>query len=311
VGSQLTGVTVVVVTWNTRDLTAECVQSVLSHAAGQVSEIIVVDNASSDGTAEQLAARFPAVRLIRNQRNVGFAVANNQGATASQSETLLLLNSDALLLPGALPALLEVLGREPRAAVVGARLLNADGSFQASHSRFPNLLREFLILTGLGRLLLGRRYPSRGPETDRGAQIVDCVEGACLLVRRNAYLEVGGMDTGYFMYSEEVDLCYALQRKGWQTWYQPSAAVMHLGGASSRTRPTGREADLYRSRVRFFLKHYGRGQSTTLKMMIYVLTILKQVAHAVLRVVTGGRRGRVVVGLRELQACLRDAGTAG
>jgi N-acetylglucosaminyl-diphospho-decaprenol L-rhamnosyltransferase len=275
-----------------------------------VSEVIVVDNASSDGTAEQLAARFPAVRWIRNQSNVGFAVANNQGATASQSEALLLLNSDALLLPGALPALLEVLGREPRAAVVGARLLNADGSFQASHSRFPNLLREFLILTGLGRLLVGRRYPSRGPEMDRGAQIVDCVEGACLLVRRNAYLEAGGMDAGYFMYSEEVDLCYALQQKGWQIWYQPGAAVTHLGGASSRTRPTGREADLYRSRVRFFLKHYGRGQSATLKMMIYVLTILKQVAHAALRAVTGGRRGRVVVGLRELQACLRDAGTA-
>jgi hypothetical protein len=296
----------VIVTWNTRDLTAESVQSVLSNAAGQASEIIVVDNASTDGTAEMLAERFPSVRMIRNQHNLGFAVANNQGAAASASEVLLLLNSDARLLPGALPAMLEILEREPRAAVVGARLVNADGSFQASHSRFPNLVREFLILSGLGRMLLGRRYPSRGPETERGPQVVDYVEGACLLVRWQAYQDVGGLDTNYFMYSEDVDLCYTLQREGWQVWYQPAAAVIHLGGASSRTRPAGREADLYRSRMRFFRKHYGRGQAAALRLMIYALTMLKQVLHAVLRTVSGGRRGRLVVGWRELRASLRE-----
>jgi hypothetical protein len=296
----------VIVTWNTRDLTAESVQSVLSNAAGQASEIIVVDNASTDGTAEMLAERFPSVRMIRNQHNLGFAVANNQGAAASASEVLLLLNSDARLLPGALPAMLEILEREPRAAVVGARLVNADGSFQASHSRFPNLVREFLILSGLGRMLLGRRYPSRGPETERGPQVVDYVEGACLLVRWQAYQDVGGLDTNYFMYSEDVDLCYTLQREGWQVWYQPAAAVIHLGGASSRTRPAGREADLYRSRVRFFRKHYGRGQAAALRLMIYALTMLKQVLHAVLRTVSGGRRGRLVVDWRELRASLRE-----
>ena len=304
------GVTVVIVTWNTRDLTAESVQSVLSHGGGRVSEIIVVDNASTDGTSEMLAERFPAVRLIRNARNVGFAVANNQGAAASESGILLLLNSDARLLPGALPAMLEVLERGPHAAMVGARLINADGSFQASHTRFPNLIREFLILSGGGRLLSGRHYPSRGPEMERGAQVVDYVEGACLLVRRQAYRDVGGLDAGYFMYSEEVDLCYALHRRGWQVWYQPSAAVVHLGGASSHTRPTGREADLYRSRVRFFHKHYGRNQAAALKLMIYALTMTKQLAHAVLRTVTGGRRGRTVVGWHELRASLRDAGVA-
>ncbi len=298
-------VTVVIVTWNTRDLTADCIESVLSNAGTSLSEIVVVDNASADGTSDMLAERFPAVRCVRNERNHGFAFANNQGAAASSSEVLLLLNSDARLTPGALDAMVEVLARQPRAAVVGARLVNGDGSFQASHSRFPSLLREFLILSGLGRLLYGRHYPSRGPETERGPQIVDYVEGACLLVRRQAYQDVGGMDVGYFMYAEEVDLCHALREAGWQIWYQPAARVIHLAGGSSLKRAAEREADLYRSRVRYFRKHHGDVQARILKAMILIATLTKQPFHAALRALSRGRRGRVVVGCCQLQRRLR------
>jgi hypothetical protein len=219
---------------------------------------------------------------------------------------MLLLNSDAELRPDALHALLRLAEAQPRAGIVGARLLNPDDSFQASHSPFPTLWQEFLILTSLGRRLYGRWYPSRGPEVERGPQIVDYVEGACLLVRREAFDEVGGLDEGYFMYAEEVDWCFAMKQHGWQVWYQPEAVVTHHGGASSQHRRAGREADLYRSRVRFFRKHYGDGAALMLKALLYAFTTMKLLAHGALRLVSRNRLGRPVVGLGDLRAALQD-----
>jgi GT2 family glycosyltransferase len=189
--------------------------------------------------------------------------------------------------------------------IVGAHLLNIDGTFQASHTRFPTLWQEFLILSGLGRLLYGRWYPSHAPEEDKGPQKVDYVEGACMLVRREAFEEVGGLDEGYFMYAEEVDWCYTLREKGWQVWYHPAAKVVHLGGGSSQGRRTAREADLYCSRVQFFRKHYGDTAAELLKWQIYSLTAVKMIFHGLLHWTSQGRRGRSVVSLRQLAATFK------
>jgi hypothetical protein len=162
------------------------------------------------------------------------------------------------------------------------------------------MLQEFWMLTGLGRKLFGRWYPSRGPQVERGPQSADYVEGACLLVRREAYQQVGGLDEGYFMYAEEVDWCYAFKKAGWEVWYQPQAVVIHHGGASSVGRRTAREGDLYRSRVRFFRKHYGPPAAWMLKTQILALTALKGAAHRLLRLLTHGARGRQVISLGEL-----------
>jgi GT2 family glycosyltransferase len=134
---------------------------------------------------------------------------------------------------------------------------------------------------------------------------VDYVEGACLLVRRRAFEEVGGLDEGYFMYAEEVDWCCTMKRGGWSVWYQPEARIIHHGGASSQGRRTQREADLYRSRVRFFRKHYGNAAAVALKMLIYSLTAIKIASHRLLRLLSRNRRGRTVVGLSDLMTTLR------
>lgn len=293
-------VSFIIVNWNTRELLRECLNSVMERSAGHSVEIIVVDNASSDASVEMVRAHFPQVTVIANTENRGFARANNQGAQVAQGRYLLLLNTDAFLKPNALEQLLQLANREPKLGMVGARLLNLDGSFQASHTRFPNLAREFFTLSGLGRLLWGRFYPSFGPEVERGPHVIDYVEGACLLARRDAYAQVSGLDEGYFMYSEEVDLCYALRRAGWQVWYHPEACVTHLGGASSQHRKPQREADLYVSRVRFFRKHYGWLTALLLKWMIYFFTSVKIVLHAGLRLFSGGKLGRPVVSLSYL-----------
>ncbi|MBL8092750.1 MAG: glycosyltransferase family 2 protein [Anaerolineales bacterium] len=300
-------VSVVVLNWNTRDLLAECLRITQACADGLTLELIVVDNASTDDSVALVRRDFPQVRVIESPANVGFAAGNNLGAQQASGRYILLLNTDAFLKPGALGAMAALLDAQPRAGLCGARLLNRDGSFQASHTPFPTVSREFLILSGLGRLFMGRHYPSRGPEREAGPRPVDYVEGACLLCRPEAYRQVGGLDPGFFMYAEEVDLCMALKRAGWSVWYHPEAEVVHLGGASSSLRRPEREGDLYVSRVRFFRKHYGPVAATLLTGLIYLFTAAKNVLHTGLRLATGGRKGRPVVSLSRLAAKLRAA----
>jgi N-acetylglucosaminyl-diphospho-decaprenol L-rhamnosyltransferase len=289
---------VVIVNWNTRGLLSDCLQSVQATAGDIVSEVIVVDNGSSDGSQAMLAERFPDVRLLQNAENVGFARACNQGVNASSGQYALLLNSDAVLTDTAAQSMVALANQQLHAGVVGAQLRNPDGTFQASYTPFPTLLQELLILSGIGRIVYGRWYPSRGPEEDSGPQRVDYVEGACLLVRREAFEGVGGLDEQYFMYAEEVDLCYEMNRHGWEVWYHPDAKVIHVAGASSRNRPVAREEDLYRSRLRFFRKHYGTGAAQLLKLQMCGFTAAKIGVHGLLRLITRGRVGRKVVPLR-------------
>ena len=299
-------ISIIILNWNTRDLLAQCLDSIEQHKGEFQLEILVVDNASNDGSQAMLKEKYPQIRLIINSQNVGFAKGNNQAMQVAQGDYFLLWNSDTFAIPGAMQSLLYLAEKEPKAGIVGAQLRNADNSFQASYSPFPNQWREFLILTGLGRTFLDHAYPSLGPEEEKGPQIVDYVEGACLLVRRQAFQEVGGFDEGYFMYAEEVDWCYRMAKHGWQVWYQPEAKVIHLGGASSAGRRTHREADLYRSRIRFFRKHYGGHSAQFLKIQIYTLTALKTVIHGMVRCLTGGRYGRQVVSLQHLATQLED-----
>lgn len=299
-------ISIIILSWNTRVLLAQCLDSIEQHRGDIQLEIIIVDNASTDGSQVMLKEKYPQVVLITNMQNVGFAKANNQAMQIARGDYFLLWNSDAFATPGAIQNLLRLAEKEPKAGIVGAQLRNADNSFQASYSPFPNQWRELMILTGLGRAFLRPSYPSLGPEEEKGPQRVDYVEGACLLVRRQAFQEVGGLDEGYFMYAEEVDWCYTMAKRGWQVWYQPEARVIHLGGASSTSRRTHREADLYRSRIRFFRKHYGNRSAQILKLQIYAATAFKNVFHGILRRLTRGRYGRTVVSLQYLATQLQE-----
>jgi GT2 family glycosyltransferase len=297
---------VIIVNWNTRDLLARCVSSVLQTTSAAEVDIVVVDNASSDGSCDMLRARFPSVRQIMNRTNLGFGRANNQAAEICSAPYLLLLNSDAQLQPQALDHLLALADQRSRAAVIGARLLHPDRRFQSSHIRFPTLGRQFLVLSGIGRLLVRSPYPSFGPEIEAGPQRVEWVSGACMLVRREAFVALGGFDTGYFMYGEEMDLCYRLRQSGWEVWYHPAAVALHEGSASQSRTPASREAQLYRGTVRFFRKHRGSLAAQLMSAQILTLTAIKTLVHGTLRACTGGRWGRTVVALSEIRRQLRD-----
>ncbi len=291
---------IIILNWNTRDLLVECLLSAEKQAGHLEIELIVVDNASTDDSLTVLQRDFPQVKVVASQVNVGFAAGNNLGVKEARGRYFLLLNTDAFLEPGALSKMVTLLDSSPDAGLCGARLINRDGSFQASHTSFPSLASEFLIRSGLGRLLNGRHYPSRGPDRARGPRPVDYVEGACLLCRPAAYEQVGGLDASFFMYAEEVDLCMALHRAGWTVWYHPEAEVIHFGGASSSSRRPEREGDLYASTVRYFNKHHGRSMASLVAAQIIGFTALKAMFHGTLRLLTGGRHGRPVVSIRRL-----------
>ncbi len=246
-------VSVVIVSYNTRALLLESIASVV-HEPGV--ETIVLDNASHDGSAQAVADCFPAVHLIRSGTNLGFAAGVNRAAACARGRTLLVLNSDARLAPGALDVLLELLDRTPRAALASPALRYADGSAQAAAFRFPGLAQIVLDLFPVARVMdspLNGRFGSRGQQPFQ----IDHPLGACLLFDRSAWADVGPLDEGYFMYLEEVDWCRRARLRGWQIWHHPAAVAIHHAGQSTRQQPDDMFAQLWRSRLRYYQRFSG------------------------------------------------------
>jgi GT2 family glycosyltransferase len=259
---------IVVVSWNTRDLLRACLASVQNLGADLAWEALVVDNSSTDGSPELVEQQFPGVGLIRNGANLGFARACNQGIVASSGRYVLLLNSDAVLLGDSAQRMVALLDERPAAAVVGGTLLHPDGRFQASYADFPTLRSELLLATGLMRWLLSPTYPSYGPAESTCLRQVDWVGGALFLVRRAALERVGLLDERFFMYAEEVDWCLRFKQAGWQVLFLPEARALHHGGASFSLLSEPKRVQLYWSKWLYFRKHRGRLAAATFRLTI-------------------------------------------
>jgi GT2 family glycosyltransferase len=232
--------------------------------------VIVVDNGSTDGSQEMLSEKFPDVKIIQNDHNVGLSKASNQGIMATQGEYVLLLNNDTLVNAPSLDAMVEFLSETPDAGAVGGILLNADGSFQSAGNNFSSLREEFFIATRLG-LLLTPTYPSFSP--DGRVKIVGWLSSACLLLRREALMQVGLLDEDYFIYGDEADLQYRLHKKGWKVYFQPGVNTIHFGGRSmDRWR---RRKMVYRGKMLFYKKNYGPLRTGILQVMLFILSMAK------------------------------------
>ena len=226
-----TALSVVIVNWNTRELLRVCLQSVFDTVRAKPLQVIVVDNASSDGSAAMVQHEFPAAQLIVNPTNVGFANANNQAFAHCTGKYVLLLNSDAQLLPNTADGLIQMLDAHTNTAAVGPMILNHDETYQAGGTDFPNLLNETLLAFGVARWLRRGYYPNYPPDKPGG--VVDWVGGACLLIRKRALEQIGGLDDGFFMYTEETDWCFRARQADWHIEYAPQQRVIHHGGASA------------------------------------------------------------------------------
>lgn len=261
----LTDLSIIIVSYNTRDLLRDCLASVERCCSGASVETFVVDNASSDGSAEMVAREFPLVELIVNESNVGFAAANNIGLRRAAGRYVALLNPDTRLSPGALPELVRFMDARPRAGYCGPRLVNANGTNQPSAHRFPTI-----VSAGFSILGLARRYPASRHTLDlhvlhghRAHFRADWLGGACLMVATPCLHAVGLLDEGFFMYFEETDWCRRMAKAGWEGWYVPSAEVTHLGGQSvtptDEIRPFSGDHPVYwvTSSRRFMRRYHG------------------------------------------------------
>ena len=297
----------IVVSYNTSGLLASCLRSVGETATGLAYELIVVDNGSRDGSVEMVMRDFPHVRLIRNQDNRGFAAASNQAIRASLGRHVLLLNSDAALLPGTADRMVSFLDGHPQVGVVGGLLLNPDGSFQASYADFPGLSGELLLLTKLARVFRSPAYPSYPEEKSREPRAVDWVPGACLMARRAAIDAVGYLDEDYFMYAEETDWCYRMRQAGWLVYYLPDAKTIHWSGQSAGRAPERKRLQVYRSKWLFMRKHRGALAAATFRLVVRLASAAKLVAWALTAATPDrARRERALLHVRSYALLLNE-----
>lgn len=261
-------ISVIVVSFNTRDILRSCLQRLFSVTEGLRLQLIVIDNASRDASADMVEQEFPDVHLIRSAINLGFAAANNLGFLAAKGDYVLLLNPDALLEPEALQRALGRMEADPSIGMGGGLLLGKDGQREPSARLFPSLLNEVLVLSGLAAKYPKSRFFGRFDRTwdDSGqARAVDWVPGAFALMRREALDQVGPFDERFFLYYEEVDLCRRFHAQGWKIMYWPDVVIRHWGGESSKTvenqdfSSSGSQLTLWRMRsgLLYYRKHHG------------------------------------------------------
>lgn len=261
---------IIIISYNTSLLTANTIDSIYASSVRRKFEIIVVDNGSEDDSVELIRSKFGDVKLLQAQSNLGWAGGNNFGIRSCEGRYVLLLNSDTIVLPGAIEQCISFLDAHPEAGAVGGNLINKDFSHQASYCSFPNLLEEFLALTKLG-ILIRKSYPAHKPV--KRIVEVDWIPGAFLMLRHQALMEVGGLDEAFFMYSDETDLQYRLHQAGWKVYYLPEVNTIHLGGQSSTS--WRRRRLVYRGRLLFAQKHYPGYYTFILRVWFILASSLK------------------------------------
>jgi N-acetylglucosaminyl-diphospho-decaprenol L-rhamnosyltransferase len=265
------GLDVVIVSYRCRELLRGCLDALRTNPPSIPMRVVVVDNASGDGTAELVRSEYPEVDLIASPSNLGFAAATNRGSREGKAPFLLALNPDTAVTPGALDTVLATMESHPEAAVVGPRLVREDGSLDHAAKRsFPTPTSALGHFTGIGKRpgADGPLAAYRAPEVQSGP--VDSVNGAFMLIRRDAFEAAGGFDEGYWMYMEDLDLSYRLAEAGWVSLYEPAAVVMHIKGGTTRG---GRSVRLnwafHYGMYRFYRRHYAAERAWPVNLAVY------------------------------------------
>lgn len=303
---------IIIVNWNVRDLLRDCLRSIERVRDDPELEVVVVDSASADDSVGMVQTEFPWVRLIPCDENVGFPRGNNIGLAEARGHYLLLLNPDTIVQDDALMILQDYLTAHPDVGAVGPMLLNPDGSVQSSRRRFPTPATGFFESTWLEGVAPGvlRRYYALDLPDDTTAD-VDWLTGACIMVPRAVYEQIGGLDEGYYMYSEELDWCRRIRTAGWRVVYHPAARVTHHVGKSSEQAVTARHINFQRAKLRYYRKYHGRVVAGALRLFLlagYAWQMALEAAKGLFGSKRDLRRQRMRAYYDVLRSGLRPAG---
>jgi GT2 family glycosyltransferase len=281
----LVDLTVSIVVTNNRAMLERCLRSIRANSGGVELEVIVVDNACTDGSGEMMRREFPEVQVLVNRERLGFAASHNRALEKGRGRYLLILNDDTEILPGCFETMVAFMDAHAEAGACGAKLLNPDETLQRTAERFPTL-----VYGVLETLALNWRMPNNPvrrhilyADWDRNTvRAVDAVSGAAMLVRREAMEQVGRLDEAFFIYSEEVDWCLRLHRRGWKIFYLPDARIVHYGGQSTAARAPGTFNEIHwRSFLYYYRKHFGTAVYWFLKILLEVrLSLRKLLPHS-------------------------------
>jgi GT2 family glycosyltransferase len=304
----LGNVSVIIVSWNARGYLRECLASIRRTGGNVVKEVIVVDNASTDGSPEMVAAEFPEVNLIRAGQNLGFARANNLGLQAARGDYLALVNSDVVVHPGCFQTLTGFLEAHPRAGLAGPRVIGRDGQPQRTCRRLPGVwntvCETFGLDTALARCPWFSGREMRHWKQDRTAQ-VPVLSGCFWLARRAAVEQVGGLDERFFFYAEDVDWCRRFRQAGWQTWYVFEAGATHFGGGSSANAPARYCVEMLRANLTYWEKYHGAPGRRLYYLLLVVYHGWRFALRALLNGIGAGESGDFQSRYRENRVCLK------
>lgn len=302
-------ISIVVLNWNDRKHTEICLESLANCSKSRSVETIVVDNASDDGSPEMVAAKFPDVKLIRNQENIGFPRGNNTGIRASQGEYVFVLNSDIKVLADCVDALVDYMAAHPDVGMVAPKILNRDMTHQSSCRQAPTLWNNFCSASGLARLLPQWKLFSgehmlyfSGEET----RDVDVLVGCFWLVRREAMKEFGLLDEGFFIYAEDVDWCLRCRKAGWRVVFFAGAEAIHYRGVSTMSKDPVRFAlTQQQSVLRFWKKYHGAPGRFAMSCLLFGQLLLRWASSFLTFLLVRQKREEKRSRLRVIMACLR------
>lgn len=274
-------ISVCIVSWNTRELLYNCIESIQRMTSGVDYEIVVVDNNSTDGSTEMVKQCFPHCRLIESKTNNGFAKGNNLGLQLATGKYIFYLNPDTVLLTNALYGMFYFMEANSDVGAVGCKMLNQDGSIQFICARkFPTLFNQICYFFMLNRIFPRLKILSTvelGYWNHKDSRRIDCLSGACIFARKMVIDKLKGFDGKFFMYAEDVDLCYRIKQEGWRLYYLASEAIYHIEGASSKNQSQKHFSAIAmrESNYLFFAKHFGRMHAHIYKFIIFIGSVFR------------------------------------